>query len=256
MEVPNGGLGDLGDLPPIDVGDAPRPVGTTSVRFLPVAVPGAGCIANSRPRRGAGEGCCEDNSGTEGALGEEEGDGRMAEGMERVEAVGQKKGAKVGWTPGERVLLWECYIRTGGVNRDNYIKKTTDLYNRRGVRTTRTDNSVWSQLRGIGNGSLSVMEREEIGKRVRLEMAEEDRLRAFGIDMFEDSGRDEEFFGFEDEDPEEGLVEGMDVREVDGGRMGEGGDEVGGQEDDRQDVDFVVDVVDEGRREADPMVVM
>ncbi len=116
MEVPNGGLGDLGDLPPIDVGDAPRPVGTTSVRFLPVAVPGAGCIADSGPRRGAGEGCCEDNSGTEGALGEEEGDGRMAEWMERVEAVGQKKGAKVGWTPGERVLLWECYIRTGGVN--------------------------------------------------------------------------------------------------------------------------------------------
>ena len=256
MEVPNGGLGDLGDLPPIDVGDAPRPVGTTSVRFLPVAVPGAGCIANSRPRRGAGEGCCEDNSGTEGALGEEEGDGRMAEGMERVEAVGQKKGAKVGWTPGERVLLWECYIRTGGVNRDNYIKKTTDLYNRRGAGTARNEHSVWSQLRGIGNGSLSVMVREEIEKRVRLEMAEEDRLRAFGRDMFEDSGRGEEFFGFEDEEPEEGVVEGMDVREVDGGRMGEGGDEVGGQDDNRQDVDFVVDVVDEGRMEADPIVVM
>ena len=83
-------------------------------------------------------------------------------------------------------------------------------------------------------------------------MAEADRLRAFGIDMFEDSGRDEEFFGFEDEEPEEGLVEGMDDREGDGGRLVEGGEEVGGQ-----DVDFVVDVVDDGgRMEADPVVVM
>ena len=50
MEVPDGGLGDLGALPPIDVGDNPQPVGTTSVRILPVAVRGAGRITGSRPR--------------------------------------------------------------------------------------------------------------------------------------------------------------------------------------------------------------
>ena len=65
MDVPDGGLGDLGDLPPIDVGDAPQQVGTTSERFLPVAVPGAGRITDSRPRDAAEEDCCEDNSGTD-----------------------------------------------------------------------------------------------------------------------------------------------------------------------------------------------
>ncbi len=89
MEVPDGGLGDLGDFPLIDVGDTPQQVGTTSERFLPDAVCGAGRTAGSRPRDAAEEGCCEDNSGTEGAEGEEEGNGRMAEGMERVEAVGR-----------------------------------------------------------------------------------------------------------------------------------------------------------------------
>ena len=61
MEVPDGGLGDLGDLPPIDVGDTPQPVGTTSVRILPVAVRGAGRITGSRPRYAVEGGGCEEN---------------------------------------------------------------------------------------------------------------------------------------------------------------------------------------------------
>ncbi len=89
MEVPDGGLGDVGDFPLIDVGDTPQQVGTTSERFLPVAVCGAGCAADSRPRDAAEEGCCEDNSGTEGAEGEDEGNGRMAAGM--------GKGGGSGW---------------------------------------------------------------------------------------------------------------------------------------------------------------
>ena len=69
MEVLDRGLGDQGDLPSISVGDAPQQVGPTSGRFLPVAVRGAGRNTGNRLRDAVEEGCCEDNSGTEGAEG-------------------------------------------------------------------------------------------------------------------------------------------------------------------------------------------
>ena len=109
------------------------------------------------------------------------------------------------------------------------------------------------------------MERGEIEKRVRVEKEETDRMMAEGKAMFEDSnGEEEEFFGFEDEEWEEGQVENrgevldgqvvVEAREND--ERVEEGDEVASDQEGRQEVDFVVEMPDEGRMDADPIVVM
>ena len=261
MEVSVGGLGDLGDLPPIDVGDTPQQVGTTSERFLPVAVRGAGRIADSRPRDALEEGGSEDNGGSEGVGDEEDGEGKAMEGgVEMVEGAG----GKMRWTKEEKVMVWECFAMTGGVRRENYIERTTDLYNERSQRQ-RNKNSVFSQIRGIGFGGLTMMERGEIEKRVRAAKEEEERVMAEGRAMFEDSnGEEEGFWGFEDEEWEEGQVENrgegvdgqvaVEARENDE-RMEEA-DEVVSDQEGRQEVDFVVEMPDERRVDADPRVVM
>ena len=181
-----------------------------------------------------------------------------------VEAVGKKVTGKMRWTKEEKVMVWECFVMTGRVRRNNYIERTTVLYNERSQRP-RNENSVFSQIRGIGLGGLTKMERGEIEKRVRVEKEETDRMMAEGKAMFEDSnGEEEEFFGFEDEEWEEGQVENrgevldgqvvVEAREND--ERVEEGDEVVSDQEGRQEVDFVVEMPDEGRMDADPIVVM
>ena len=38
-----------------------------------------------------------------------------------VEAVGKKVAGKMRWTKEEKVKVWECFVMTGGVRRNNYI---------------------------------------------------------------------------------------------------------------------------------------
>ena len=146
-----------------------------------------------------------------------------------------KKGRGLGWTNGERRVLWECYVRSGGEKRHGYIKRVKDLYDRRSL-TPRTGPSLISQLKTIDGGGLTLMERGEIEKLVRQEgddLAEDVRLVMAGMldwieinETFDDS-REDEFLGFEDgdgADNDDGLldvarkidfeVEGADVGRV------------------------------------------
>ena len=105
----------------IDVDDTPQQVQkTASRRFLPAAAGGTRCHTCSTPRDAVEEGFCEDNGGIEGVREEEDCDGRVMAGwVEMVEAVGNKVAGKMRWKKEEKVMLWECFVRTGGVRRNN-----------------------------------------------------------------------------------------------------------------------------------------
>ena len=74
--------------------------------------------------------------------------------------------SKVPWSKSERIILWECYSRSGGKRSGGYIKKVENLWREMGTNERATP-SLISQLNAIEkNGLLSLIERREIERKV------------------------------------------------------------------------------------------
>ena len=87
---------------------------------------------------------------------------------------GMRGKCKEKWTDHERRMLWECYVRSGGKKAGGYIQKLKDMWNRKGLKA-RGVPSLLSQLKQIEtNNLLTLMVREEIGKKVRNEKVRDD----------------------------------------------------------------------------------
>ena len=97
---------------------------------------GAGHLAFSKPnnaqKNGGGSGvggACDTGGG-----GDDGGYGSVGVSAQDARVRRGKGGAScVSWTDDERVALYECYQRTGGVKKGGYIKRTKELYDRKGL---------------------------------------------------------------------------------------------------------------------------
>ena len=87
--------------------------------------------------------------------------------VEVTQSVGRKVKGKKGsrgqskskWTNGERKMLWECFVQSGGRRCAGYIKKVKTLWDECGL-VDRSEPSLISQLKCIEqNNLLSKMER-------------------------------------------------------------------------------------------------
>ena len=77
----------------------------------------------------------------------------------KTKATGKSKAP---WSKSERIILWECFVRSGGKRSGGYIKKVENLWRELGVNVRATP-SLISQLKAIEtNGLLSLIERREI----------------------------------------------------------------------------------------------
>ena len=76
------------------------------------------------------------------------------------------------WTDDEKVALFECYQRTGGVKKGGYIKRTKELYDNLGF-APRSAPSLTTQLKRIEQGAICKFDRDEITKKVRWELLTE-----------------------------------------------------------------------------------
>ena len=118
--------------------------------------------------------------------------------------VGKRGKTKHWWTLEERKVLWECFVRGGGKKSGGYIKKVKALWDERGL-SVREVPSLLSQLKGIENGLLTMMEKDEITKKIgdedRLANLEDQELleerRAERNVFFGESDSEDEFLGFE-----------------------------------------------------------
>ena len=118
--------------------------------------------------------------------------------------VGKRGKNKHWWTLEERKVLWECFVRSGGKKSGGYIKKVKALWDERGL-SVREVPSLLSQLKGIENGLLTMMERDEITKKIgdedRMANVEDQELleerRAERNVFFGESDSEDEFRGFE-----------------------------------------------------------
>ena len=141
------------------------------------------------------------------------GDRRVVNGGRRRNGrgPGSGRGPKRRWTDRERKVLWECFVRSGGVWHGGYIEKLRLLWDEHGL-SDRSNPSLISQLKEIRCGRhLSEMEKDEIRKKVetggRMVISEAEWEEMFGeSDVSEFSG-----FGSDGEDLE------MDYEVVDGG---------------------------------------
>ena len=73
------------------------------------------------------------------------------------------------WKNDERVALFECYQRTGGVRKGGFIKKTKEEYDKLDL-APRSEASLIAQLNWIEGGAISRFDRDEIKKRVQSEI--------------------------------------------------------------------------------------
>ena len=81
----------------------------------------------------------------------------------KTKATGKSKAP---WSKSERIILWECFVRSGGKRSGGYIKKVENLWRELGVNVRATP-SLISQLKAIEtNGLLSLIERREIERKV------------------------------------------------------------------------------------------
>ena len=118
---------------------------------------------------------------------------------------------KCKWTHGERKILWECFVRSGGEKTGGYIKKIKALWDEKGL-SVREKPSLVSQLKciNIENGLVTKMERDKIEKRMGNETRKikgnENRKMMISSDewnaLFGESDSEEEFEGFKAEDIE------------------------------------------------------
>ena len=91
----------------------------------------------------------------------------------RKQAIGKNKSndmrgmRKCKWSREERLVLWECYVRSKITAPSGYIKALADLWETNGC-GERSQASLLSQVKSIQNGSLlSEFERRVIEKRVQ-----------------------------------------------------------------------------------------
>ena len=95
--------------------------------------------------------------------------GRDASFSDRSGGHSERVGRGLRWSKEERRGLWECFIRSGGVWSGGYIEKVRVLWEERGF-CGRTLPSMISQLKEIRSGRhLSVMEKDEIRRKVELD---------------------------------------------------------------------------------------
>lgn len=118
-------------------------------------------------------------------------------------------------------MLWECFVRIKWGQEDwwvHIIKKIQDLWDEYGPRERKVP-SLLSQLKSIENGSLSVMEREEIRKMVSDESRSTDSRgqKWMGIDLaewdalFGESDDEVEFMSFRERSCQELVVKKLDI---------------------------------------------
>ena len=147
---------------------------------------GAGHLAFSKPnnaqKNGGGSGvggACDTGGG-----GDDGGYGSVGVSAQDARVRRGKGGSScVSWTDDERVALYECYQRTGGVKKGGYIKRTKELYDHNGL-PPRSGPSISTQLKRIEEGAMSSLVRDEIRKRVRMEVISE-KVEA-GVGLQED----------------------------------------------------------------------
>ena len=113
----------------------------------------------------------------------------------------KKKGRGIGWTDAERIWLYECFERSGGVKRDGYIKKVDDSYNSKNM-THRSRAAIIAQLKVIEGGGLTGLQRSEIKERIQKEKDEIENIAKNWEELFGESS-DESFEGFDEGEEEE-----------------------------------------------------
>lgn len=146
-----------------------------------------------------------------------------------VKKVSKRGKCKEWWTHEERKVLWECFVRSGGKRADGYIKKVKALWDEIGS-SVREVPSLLSQLKSIEKGLLTMMERDEIEKKVRDEVRRVDSLEQEAMEisraewnvLFGESDDEREFLGFEGVNVVkcEGGDEGVDEVVIEGGWEG------------------------------------
>ena len=193
-------VGGLGDFALLDNVDAPQQDRQSASKLQGFTGTGAGRLAPSIPRN------AQKRSG-----GDEGGVGGGSKGAQGAKSRQGKGGAVcVPWTDDERVALFESYLRTGGIRDGGYIKKTKARYDELGL-APRSAASLTTQLKRIEEGALSKFERDEIAKRVRLELIakkvdsgeglEEDEL----VEIFGESFEEE--YDYRDFSPDVSIIE-------------------------------------------------
>ena len=180
--------------------------------------------ASEQTARGVGEGAGHPNISTPKNVVRDCGGGNAGSGCKTGgggRRVRRGKGGTpcVSWSKDERKVLWECFELSGGVKRGGYIKRTKELFDNMNL-TPRSGPSVSAQLKGIEGGGLTKMERDEIAKKVKGEISQEENGgdgEEEGPDWMELFGEsydgDYEFRGFEDDEIEDRLEENDDEQD-------------------------------------------
>lgn len=80
------------------------------------------------------------------------------------------------WTREERLVLWECFVRSKKVSPNGYIKTLVELWETNGL-GVRSQASLLSQVKSIQNGKLlSEFEKREVERRVEEECEYDNEL--------------------------------------------------------------------------------
>ena len=115
--------------------------------------------------------------------------GKKGKGISRKEGGRSRK--KQAWTKEERCVVWECFIRSGGVGVEGYRDRIFEMWNGRDL-GVRSRASVLAQVKEIQKGGkLSTFEMREIESRVLREgctLPENDEIDFVISDVNECSG--------------------------------------------------------------------
>ena len=155
---------------------------------------------------------CEDFSSGRVSVEEQRSPGRQSATVQNNDNFSKKKGGrgkfKQKWSKEERVVVWECYIRSieldGREHRD-YIQKLMQMWEGRDL-SVRSQASILSQVKCIQKGGLlSEYEKREIerkvkdeihnniGKEIEEKVGEEDQEIDFDIECHQDKESVERF---------------------------------------------------------------
>ena len=211
-----GSLGDPEGAPEGTSEGTPQPILQKASKLSGCAVAGA----LSKPKS-AMKNC----GGGRGAVGPVRGGAEVGtggvDGLTKTCSARKGKGGAscISWSDDERKALFECYQRTGGVRKDGYIKKTKELYDTMGF-APRSCPSIITQLRRIEDGAISCFDRDQIRKKVRIELIKEKVEAGEGLqddeidDIFGESFEGE--CDFRDFQEEEGGIERETSQDDDG----------------------------------------
>jgi len=125
-----------------------------------------------------------------------EGGGKGKEKGRRNRKEGGRGLNKQKWTKEERVVLWECYVRSGGRGCLGYIKRVMEMWDGRDV-GIRSQASILSQIKCIEEGGLlSEYEKCEIESRVTRECESGLVSDSEEIEVCNPAGREEDNIDF------------------------------------------------------------